>query len=209
MFQSGLESIQETLERQLSKGSAPPQVVLDLSPVEQGLAELQSALQARSEKSQSPTQVVMDLAPLSQSMEALRATLERRLAAPAEQERLVGPDLAMLASRVGESLEALRGDLSRAISEVHTGSMADKMVSLMHEMEMLHSTLATLKDIAARQRDYVRSVEEMLTARAREGTVEIQLTQEMLENESAFLEQFQKALGKDKTNKPSPPEEAS
>ena len=113
----------------------------------------------------------------------------------------------ILASRLGESLEALRGDLSRAISEVHTGSMGDKMTSLMHEMEMLHSTLATLKDIAARHRDYVRNVEEMLVSRAKDGTVEIQLTQEMLENESAFLEQFHKVLGKDKSDHPPPSEE--
>ena len=72
--------------------------------------------------------------------------------------------------------------------------MADKVNSLMHELEMIHSTMATLKDIAGRQRDYVRKVNDHLVAKAVEGTVEVQLTQEMLENEAAFLDQVQKVI---------------
>jgi len=72
--------------------------------------------------------------------------------------------------------------------------VGDAMKRMEHEMEKVHSTLATLKDIAARQRDHVRNVEELLVAKAKEGTVELQLTQEMLENEQAFLEKFQQAI---------------
>ena len=211
-FQSGLEAIQQTLESQLSRSSAPPQVVLDLAPVEQGLAALQAALLQSAGREPSVPQVIVDLAPLGNSVDALRATVEQHLGASSARHAAPGADLSVLASRVGESLDALRGDLSRAIAEVHTGSMGDKMGSLMHEMEMLHGTLATLKDIARRQRDYVRSVEEMLVSRAKDGTVEIQLTQEMLDNESAFLEKFHQALGQDKTDatdNPKPPEEAT
>jgi hypothetical protein len=171
--------------------------MLDLAPVEKGLAALQAALQAGAQESQSPPAVVLDTSPLNQSVDALRATVEQTLARSAQRDGASGGAVELLAGRVGESLEALRGDLSRAISEVHTGSMAEKVGSLMHEMEMLHSTLATLKDVAARQRDYVRSVEEMLVARAKDGTVEIQLTQEMLDNQQAFLEQFQKAMAQE------------
>jgi hypothetical protein len=153
--------------------------------------------------------VALDLAPLGKSLESLRATLEERLTAASSTAAPPEADFSVLASRVGEGLDALRGDLKNAIAEVHTGSMADKMVSLMHEMEMLHSTLATLKDIASRQRDYLRSVETMLVERAKDGTVEIQLTQEMLENEGAFLEQFHRALGQQTTDNPKPPGEAS
>ncbi|MCP5527338.1 MAG: hypothetical protein H7A47_11130 [Verrucomicrobiales bacterium] len=103
---------------------------------------------------------------------------------------------------MSEGLHALRSDLSRAITEVHTGAMAEKVTSLSHEMEMLHSTLATLKDVAARQRDYLRNVEAMLVEQARKGTVEFELTQDMLTNEQAFLEKFHEMLGQ---REPPPP----
>jgi hypothetical protein len=156
-FQSGLEAIQKTLESQLAKAPAPPQIRVDLTPVEQGLAALQTALQSSVAKETPPPQVVVELEPLGRSLEALRTTVEQRLGPAFPPVAPQHDVVASVAARVGESLEALRGDLSRAISEVHTGSMAAKVGSLMHEMEMIHSTLATLKDIAARQRDYVRS----------------------------------------------------
>jgi hypothetical protein len=207
-FQGGLEAIQQTLESQLSRASSPPSVVVDLGPIEKGLAALQEALAAGNGKGKAQPQVAIDLAPLGRSLDALRTTVEERISPPATREVAPGAVVGALAAKVGDSLEALRGDLSRAITEVHSGSMAAKMGSLMHEMEMLHSTLATLKDIAKRQRDYLRSVEEMLVNKAKDGTVEIQLTQEMLENESAFLEQFHKALGKDADETKPPPSEA-
>jgi hypothetical protein len=210
-FQAGLESIQETLRDELSKPSPPAQVVLDLSPLENSLAELQTTVRTALEGTKAEPAVVLDTSPLSQSLDALRRSVEQNWARSSEQRGVGGPGWEQFAGNISTHLEALRGDLSRAISEVHTGSMAEKVGSLMHEMEMLHSTLATLKDIAARQRDYVRSVEEMLVAKARDGTVEIQLTQEMLTNEKAFLEQFQKALGQEKgeSKKQPPPEETS
>ena len=61
-------------------------------------------------------------------------------------------------------------------------------------MEMVHSTLATLKDMAARQRDHLHKSQELLEARAKQGAVEVEVTQEMLGNEAAFLEHFQKAI---------------
>jgi hypothetical protein len=204
-FQAGLEAIQETLESQLSKVPEPQRITVDLAPVERGLAALQVALETGARHETAPPQVVVELDPLRRSIEALRATVEQKLG-PSAAPLVQPPELvAVAAARVGESLDALRGDLSRAISEVHTGTMASKVDSLMHEMEMIHSTLATLKDIAARQRDYVRSVEEMLVARAKEGTVEIQLTQEMLENERAFLDQFQRVMSQ-QTHPPGAPE---
>ena len=61
-------------------------------------------------------------------------------------------------------------------------------------MEMVHSTLATLKDMAARQRDHLQKSQELLEQRAKQGSVEVEVTQEMLGNEAAFLEHFQKAI---------------
>jgi rubrerythrin len=74
------------------------------------------------------------------------------------------------------------------------GDNSPRLQSLMHEMEMLHSTLATLKDLAAQQRDHLRTTQQLLEERARQGVVEIQLTQEMLTNERAFLEKFHEVL---------------
>ena len=109
-----------------------------------------------------------------------------------------------MATQLGEGLKALREDLSRAITAVHSGTMADKVESLSHELEMIHSTLATLKDVAAQQRDHLRSAQELLATRARQGTVEIDLTQEMLTNEQAFLERFHQVLA-DAQRDPEPP----
>ena len=61
-------------------------------------------------------------------------------------------------------------------------------------MEMVHSTLATLKDMAAKQRDHLQKSQELLETRAKQGSVEVEVTQEMLGNESVFLEHFQKAI---------------
>ncbi len=241
-FQSGLQAIQETLDRQLAKAptpvvvdlaplshgleqlsaavvqglrtppppAAPPQVVVDWTPLGQALDRLGSALeQGRASPAAlppSPTpSLAVDLGPLAHQLEQLRAAVERNLASPATPPVLARErEGSMLAAQLQEGLRALREDLSRAITAVHTGSMAEKVSSLSHEMEMIHSTLATLKDAAVRQRDHLRNVEDLLVARAKQGTVEIELTQEMLTNERAFLERFHQALEQSQTPPPTP-----
>jgi hypothetical protein len=196
-FESGLDGIRQTLEAQLKRERVAPSVVLDLGPVEQGLAALRGvvgeALAKRGEATK-PESAQLDLAPLAGQLEAMRSVMEQGLRAREGAGASGVEAVVSAADRVGAGLEGLRADLTRVIQEVYAATTADRMGSVMHEMEMVHSTLATLKDIAARQRDYLRSVEEMLLAKARDGTVEIQLTQEMMENEKAFLEQFQRAL---------------
>jgi uncharacterized protein YdhG (YjbR/CyaY superfamily) len=93
-----------------------------------------------------------------------------------------------------DGLKSLGGDLTRAISAVHTGTMAQKVDSLSHELEMIHSTLASLKHLASQRLDHLRGAQARLAARVQEGTVAIELTQEMLTNERAFLEQFDTAF---------------
>jgi hypothetical protein len=171
-FQAGLESIQETLEKQLSKPAAP---------------------------------LMVDLAPLGRGLEALRATVEDKLGRPASETPAKAAEGPSLGSQLGEGLKALREDLSRAITAVHTGTMAEKVDSLSHELEMIHSTLATLKDLAEQQRNHLREAQELLATRARQGTVEIDLTQEMLTNERAFLEKFQQVISESRGDAPSPP----
>ena len=205
-FQVGLEAIERTLQTALARAPAPLQV--DLAPVERSLGAIQSALQQRAAQPQPATPPVMiDLAPVSRGLEALRAAVSEQLRPAPAPAVAAGPDTGALTAQLQAGLQGLREDLSRAITAVHSGTMADRMKSLMHELEMIHSTLATLKDIAARQRDHVRNVEDLLVARAREGTVELQLTQEMLENERAFLEQFQAALAAAQRTPDTPAEE--
>jgi predicted GNAT family acetyltransferase len=165
--------------------------------VGKGLEALQAALEKQVAKPQ-PVQpapnVTIDLAPLAANLEALRRTVEQRLAQPAKKEGESNGDLSVLASKLGEGLSALRQDLTKAIAVVHTGTMADAMQRMEHEMEMVHSTLATLKDMAARQRDHLQKSQELLEQRAKQGSVEVEVTQDMLGNEAAFLEHFQKAI---------------
>jgi hypothetical protein len=196
-FQSGLEGIQQVISSHLGKPPPPPpQVVVDMTPVGKGLEALQAALDKQSAKPQpvqSPPSVVIDLAPLAANLEALRNTVDQRLSRPAQTDKASG-DLSALAAQVSEGLAALRQDLSKAIAAVHTGTVGDAMKRMEHEMEMVHSTLATLKDMAARQRDHLRTSQELLETRAKQGSLEIDVTQEMLGNEAAFLEHFQKAI---------------
>ena len=111
-----------------------------------------------------------------------------------------GPDLGQ---QLAEGMRLLREDLTRAVSAVQTGTFAEKVASLSHELEMIHSTMATRKDIAGHQRDHLRSAQELLAVRAKQGTIEIEVTQEMLSNEREFLERFQKALSKTGPTEPS------
>ncbi len=160
-FRGGLQSIGETIERQMSKPAAP---------------------------------LVVDLGPLSKTLESLRSAVEERLTQPASAAAPAKAEGNGLGHQLAEGLKALREDLSRAITAVHSGTMAEKMESLSHELEMIHSTLATLKDVAAQQRDHLRTAQELLATRAKQGVVEFELTQEMMSNEQAFLEKFHQVL---------------
>jgi hypothetical protein len=193
-FQSGLEGIQKVIADQLAKPPPVPQVVVDMSPVGKGLEAVQAALEKQSARPQAAPPMTIDLGPLNQSLEALRATVEKRLTQPAKKDGAADGDFNLLTAKLGEGLNALRQDLSQAIAAVHTGTVGDAMKRMEHEMEMVHSTLATLKDMAARQRDHLRTSQELLETRAKQGSLEIDVTQEMLSNEAAFLEHFQKAI---------------
>lgn len=202
-FQVGLESIQQTLEAQLRR---PPSV--DLTPLGQGLQAIQNALEKPS--SAPPPTVSLDLGALSEELQSLRSALVEKLTSLSAAPPPVPDTSSEVATQLSRGLAALRDDLSRAITAVHSGAMADRVTRVMHELEMIHSTLATLKDIAARQRDHVRNVEQLLTDRAKLGTVEIELTQEMLANERAFLDRFHEVLAAVQTpaSPSSPPDEA-
>ena len=171
-FRGGLQSIGETIERQMSKPAAP---------------------------------LVVDLGPLSKTLESLRNTVEERLSQPSGTAAPAKAEGNGLGHQLAEGLKALREDLSRAITAVHSGTMAEKVESLSHELEMIHSTLATLKDVASQQRDHLRNAQELLATRAKQGVVEFELTQEMMTNEQAFLEKFHEVLEKKQQPEAPPP----
>ncbi|HSH93619.1 MAG TPA: AAA family ATPase, partial [Roseimicrobium sp.] len=164
-------------------------VVAQLAQFQGGLESIQSTL--ASNLSREPASLTLDLAPVTRSLSALEGALERLARNPKVESK---PEVAPMALQLGEGLKALREDLSRAITEVHTGAMAEKIASLSHELEMIHSTLATLKDVAGQQRDHLRNSQELLEERAKQGTVEIEVTREMLTNERAFLDRFHQVL---------------
>lgn len=177
-------------------------VVGQLSAFQAGLQAIQETLERNLARAEAPT-LALDLGPLGQGLEQLRTTLAEGLAAA----RAAVPgreDGNVLAKQLSEGLKALREDLNRAITAVHSGTMADRVASLSHELEMIHSTLATLKDLAAQQRDHLKSAQDLLATRAKQGTVEIDLTQEMLTNERAFLERFHQVLA-EAQGQPEPP----
>ena len=198
-FQSGLEGIQKAIVDQLTKppppSPPPPPVIVDMNPVRIGLEALHSVLEKQSPRTQAaPQTIAIDVGALTQSLEELRLTVDQRLSGTPPETAKPAQDFNVLALKVADSLNALRQDLSKAISAVHTGTMAETLKRMEHEMEMLHSTLSTLKDMAARQRDHLEKSKELLDLRAKQGSLEIDVTQEMLSNEAQFLEHFQKAI---------------
>jgi hypothetical protein len=131
--------------------------------------------------------VVASLTGFQDGLDAIRKTMEAGLAKPAPSTHI---DLHPIASALGD----LRSDLTKAVSTANESASSDRMKSLMHELEMVHSTLATLKNLAALQRDQLQASRELLETRAKQGSLEIEITQDLLGNEAAFLEKFHEAI---------------
>lgn len=131
--------------------------------------------------------VVASLTGFQDGLDAIRKTMEDGLAKPAPTTPI---DLQPIAAALGD----LRSDLTKAFASANEASSTDRMKSLMHELEMVHSTLATLKNLAALQRDQLQASRELLETRAKQGSLEIEITQDLLGNEAAFLEKFHEAI---------------
>jgi hypothetical protein len=140
--------------------------------------------------------VVAQLASFSQGMEGIQQALEKQSAS-------APPPVVVDVSPLAKSFEAFQKALQEKAGNGHAAE--PRMHNIEHEIEMLHSTLATLKDLAAQQRDHLRRAQELLEERARKGIVEIELTQEMLTNERAFLEKFHQVLAEKESPPPPPP----
>src|SRR6185436_14554777 len=159
-----------------------------LSDFKEGLTSIKDTLEKQftNRPAPPPPPPPIDFSVLGKGLEALRNTVEAKLNTP--------PPSNGVGEQLRDGLKGLREDLTRAITAVHSGAMAEKVESLSHELEMIHSTLATLKDVASQQRDHLRNAQELLATRAKQGVVEFELTQEMMTNEQAFLEKFHQVL---------------
>jgi hypothetical protein len=100
-------------------------------------------------------------------------------------------------SAFGEGLDSIQRTLAtgvEAANDSRAADAADRMRSVIHELEMVHATMASLRDMALQQRDYLQSAREQLAIRAKQGVIEFELTDEMLNNEKEFLDRFQQML---------------
>ena len=186
------EEIRKTFRRNQytrgADGSDPVgRLVAQLSLFQAGLEGIQSTLDAAARRPREPLSV--DLGGLREQLEALRTTLGERLSVPAASSS-AGDGLA-------EGLKALAEELARGSAKPAPDAAGRiRLETLNHELEMIHSTMASLKDLAAQQRDHLLASRELLAARARQGTVEVEVTQEMLANEQAFLERLHSVLSR-------------
>jgi hypothetical protein len=107
---------------------------------------------------------------------------------------------------IGKAIETLRKELTRAVESNRDAAVPESIRTVNHELEMVHSTLATLKDLAARQRDHLAATRELLESRAKQGSIEIEVTRDLLANDAAFLEHFHNALAEARRPKNPPTE---
>jgi hypothetical protein len=131
--------------------------------------------------------VVAQLHGFQTGLEGIRETLAGQLANPQP-----APQIHLDFAPIGKAIDGLRQDLAKANPDAP--ETPSELRSVLHELEMVHSTLATLKDLAARQREHLDDARRLLGERARQGSVEIEVTQDLLANESAFLEQVHQAF---------------
>jgi hypothetical protein len=215
------EEIKKTFKRnQFTRGGDQDpvaRVVGQLAQFQTGLEGIQNTLASAANRPKEP--VVLDVSALGQSLDSLRTSLEERLACviaaatPAPQPVTpVAPasssaaDLERVGAHLRDGLKVLGENLARSIQTAQSPAPANgldgKVESLSHELEMIHSTLSTLKDLAMQQRDHLRNAQELLATRAKQGTVELEITQDMLANEHAFMERFQRVLDEAQKSKP-------
>jgi len=136
--------------------------------------------------------VVAQLHGFQTGLDGIRGVLTEQIAKPAP----APPEIKLDFAPIGKAIDGLRKDLAKAKAKADADDTAPspKLRSVLHELEMMHSTLATLKDLAAAQRDHLDGARRLLDERARQGSVEIEVTQDLLANEAAFLEHFHNAL---------------
>jgi hypothetical protein len=194
------EEIKRTFKRnQFTRGTDTTdpvgRLVAQLATFQGGLESIRDTLDQRLSAAAKPEEKsAVDADVLAKTIEALRLSLESR----PSQAAAGGGDIGVLVKQFTDGMKALRVELSRALRTAHSGQLAQKVDSLTHELEMIHSTMSSVEDLARQHRDQIRLSQELLAARAKQGTLEVEVTQEMLENQSIFLRRFNEALAASK-----------
>jgi hypothetical protein len=153
------------------------------------------------DQNDSVSRVVAQLASVQNGLEGIQeALMQRRNGHPEKTAE------AATVTPLAAEFRAMREDVTNAITSVHSSAAAERLAMVSHEVKLLQNTLESLKDAAMQQRNHLRNVEELLTARARQGTVEFELTQEMLTNEKVFLERVQQVLSEAQQPETPPPD---
>lgn len=94
---------------------------------------------------------------------------------------------------------ALRDGMTRLLEKREVAESGNRIRNIEHELEMLHATLAVVQDLAIQQREKLEAARQDLAQRAKQGVVEIDLTDEMLHNQQKFLDHFQSVMKSRKT----------
>ena len=100
-------------------------------------------------------------------------------------------------SAFGAGLDGIQRTLASGLEKSETareGDVQERLRIVNHELEMVHATLGSLRDMAAKQRDYLQGARDELAARAKQGVIEFEMTDEMMANEKQFLDTFQQML---------------
>jgi hypothetical protein len=120
------------------------------------------------------------------------------------------------AARVAGQIALLGENLHRATTVLEQGlrpsapaasepELYARWRNLEHEIEMVHATLAAVQDLAIQQREKLEAARAELARRAKQGVVEFELTDEMLQNQQVFLEEFQAAMRRRRGGEDPPP----
>jgi hypothetical protein len=133
----------------------------------------------------------------AQRWDDIKRTFQRNLLTKGGDESDPAGRIVGQLSAFGAGLDGIQRALAAGMEKSATAKEADvteRLRVVNHELEMVHATLASLRDMATKQRDYLQGAREELAARAKQGVIEIEMTDEMLANEKQFLDKFQQAL---------------
>lgn len=149
-------------------------------------------------------------------LEGIQVVIEKFAKQSAEQVRS-GPDLSPVERALGELRESLGGKLDTlfkqsapdpllgALTGIRDGivsAMGDAKASaertqleaMAARMAMVHETLRSLQSLASEHARKLKASSETLTSLDRQGTIDIHVTQEMLQNEQLFLQKFHELI---------------
>ncbi len=133
--------------------------------------------------------VVSQLSALQVGLEGIQDVIDKQAQKP-----VAALDLSPLA----HSLDSLRSDLTQSLMQnlAKTPSLDPNLVKPVQvaELERLKTLMSVIEDMTTRQFEQLQGVRNLLHNRAKQGVVEVGLTQEMLEGQTAFLEQLRKIM---------------